>query len=124
MPYDRGPQLFDPALITGGGGMSAATGIVARAGGLRPNATPLTACINNITVCVTGGDSVALPPAVGGQEMVLLNNGAAAAQVYAAVGTSDTINGTAAAGGILFAAGAKAVFVSPAPGMWFSILSA
>ena len=122
--YDRGPQLFDPALITGGGGMSAASGIVARVGGLRPNATPLTACINNITVYATGGDSVALPPAQGGQELVLLNNGAAAAQVYAAVGTSDTINGTAAAGGILFAAGAKAVFVSPAPGMWFSILSA
>jgi hypothetical protein len=124
MPYDRGPQLFDPALILGGGGLSAATGIVARAGGLRPNATPLTAAINNVTVSAASGDSVALPPAVGGQEVVVVNSGASAIQVYAAVGTSDTINGIAAASGVLVAVAAKEIFVSPGPGLWFGILSA
>jgi hypothetical protein len=104
--------------------MTAATGIVARAAGGRASATPLTACINHVTVCATAADSVALPPAIGGQEMVVVNSGAAAAQVFAAVGTSDTINGVVAATGIVLAAAAKEIFVSPAPGLWFGILSA
>lgn len=124
MPYDRGPQLFDPGLITGGGGMSFQDGITARAGGTRAAAVPLTACINRISVCATAADSVALPPAVGGQQMAVINGGAASAQVFAAPGTSDTINGVAAATGIALAAAGKAQFVSPAPGAWFSILSA
>jgi hypothetical protein len=124
MPYDRGPQLFDPALILSGGGMSAATGIVARAAGGRANATPLTACINHVTVCATAADSVALPAAIGGQELVVVNSGAAAMQVFAAVGTADTINGVAAATGISIAVAGKEIFVSPGPGLWFGILSA
>jgi len=124
MPYDRGPQLFDPGLITSGGGMSYVTGITARAGGTRAAGTPLTAAVNHITVCATAADSVVLPPAVGGQEMVVINGGAAAAQVFAAVGTSDTINGVAAATGISLAAAGKEIFVSPGPGLWFGILSA
>jgi hypothetical protein len=124
MPYDRGPQLFDPGLITGGGGFSAVTGLVAHAGGTRAAALPLTACINHITTCATAADSVSLPVAIGGQELTVINSGAASAQVFAAPGTSDTINGVAAATGIALAAAGKAQFVSPGPGLWFSVLSA
>jgi hypothetical protein len=56
--------------------------------------------------------------------MVVVNSGASAIQVYAAVGTSDTINGIAAASGVLVAVAAKEIFVSPGPGLWFGILSA
>lgn len=119
MSYARGPQLFDPSSIA-----SFRDGITATAGGTRPAAYPLSAAFNRISVCATAADSVALPPAVGGQEITVINSGAAAAQVFAAVGTSDTINGTAGATGISLAAAGKAQFVSPGLGLWFTILSA
>ena|SRR5215831_2616541 len=123
-PYPSGPHLFDAAMFSAGGGYTAATGIVARAGGGRANATPLKAAINHITACATANDSVALPPAVGGQEVAVLNSGVASTQVFAAVGTSDTINGVIAATGVPLASGARAKFVSPGPGLWFEVLSA
>jgi len=119
MSYSRGPQLFDPTGIA-----SFQNGITATAGGTRAAAYPLTAAFNRIAVCATAADSVALPPALGGQEVTVINSGAAATQVFAAVGTSDTINGTAGATGISLAAAGKAQFVSPGAGLWFSILSA
>ena len=122
--YSLGPGLFDPTLAAAGGGRSWSGTITARAGGTRPAAVKLTAGVNRISVCATAADSVALPPAVGGQVIYLQNSGAAAAQVFADPATSDTINGVAAATGISLAAAGKASFVSPAPGVWFSILSA
>jgi hypothetical protein len=122
--YGSGPGLFDPSIAAAGGGQSYATSITATAGGTRAAAIPLRAAINRIAVCATAADSVALPPAVGGQEVSIINGGAAAAQVFAAVGTSDTINGVAAATGISLAAAGKAQFVSPGAGLWFTILSA
>jgi hypothetical protein len=119
-----GPQLFDPTLATTGGGQSFANGLTATAGGTRAAALPLRAGINRIATCATAADSVALPPAVGGQEVSIINSGTASAQVFAAVSTSDTINGVIAATGIALASGGKAQFISPAPGVWFSILSA
>ena len=122
--YSLGPGLFDPTLAAAGGGQSWASTITATAGGTRAAAVPLRAAQNRVSVCATAADSVALPPAVGGQEVSLINSGAAACQVFAAVGTSDTINGVAAATGISLAAAGKAQFISPGPGLWFSILSA
>ena len=119
MAYDRGPQLFDPGQM-----VSFQDGITARAGGTRAAAVPLTAAFNRITVCATAADSVSLPPATGGQEVTIINSGAAACQVFAAPSTSDTINAVVAATGISLAAGGKAQFVSPGLGLWFSILSA
>ena len=119
MAYDRGPQLFDPTAIA-----SFQNGITATAGGTRGAAFQLTAAYNRIAVCATAADSVALPPATGGQEVTIINSGAAACQVFAAAPTSELINNEAAAAGISLAAAGKAQFVSPAPGLWFSILSA
>jgi hypothetical protein len=119
MAYSPGPQLFDPAQIA-----SFQNNITATAGGTRPLARPLIAAFNRISVCATAADSVALPPATGGQEVTVINSGAAATQVFAAAGTADTINGVAAATGVPLAAAGKAQFVSPDVGVWFSILSA
>jgi hypothetical protein len=113
MAYTPGPQLYDPTSIA-----SFANNITARAGGTRAAAVPLLAAFNRISVCATAADSVALPPATGGQEVTVINSGAAAAQVFAAPGT------VAAATGISLAAAGKAQFVSPDVGLWFSILSA
>jgi hypothetical protein len=119
MAYTPGPQLYDPTSIA-----SFANNITARAGGTRAAAVPLLAAFNRISVCATAADSVSLPPATGGQEVTVINSGAAATQVFAAPGTADTINNVAAATGISLAAAGKAQFVSPDVGVWFSILSA
>jgi len=123
-PYPSGPALIDMSLIAGGGGHSATTNITARAGGGQATATPLTAGINRIAVCATAGDSVALPRSVGGQIISVYNGGAAAMQVFAAVGTSDTINSVAGSTGVSLAAAKGALFCSSAPGSWFWNLSA
>jgi hypothetical protein len=122
--YSAGPQMFDPSVAAAGGGRSYAGALTARAGGGRPNATKLPAAVNRVTTCATAADSVALPPAVGGMVIYLQNSGAAACQVFADPNTSDTINGVAAATGISLAAAKACSFASPAPGVWFSILSA
>lgn len=121
--YSLGPGLFDPSIAAAGGGQSFAS-VTATAGGTRAAAVPLRTAMTRIAVCATAADSVALPPAVGGQELTVINSGAASAQVFAAPGTADTINGVAAATGIALAAAGKAQFVSPGPGVWFTILSA
>jgi hypothetical protein len=122
--YPTGPHLFDPTIAAGGGGRSYAGSITARAGGTRAAATPLNAAINRIGVCATAADSVYLPPAVGGQVVYVQNAGAAACQVFAAPGTSDTINGVAAATGVSLAAAKACSFTSPGPGIWYWVLSA
>ena len=122
--YSSGPGLFDPSIAASGGGRSYAGTITARAGGTRAAAVKLQAAVNRIAVCATAADSVALPPDVGGQVIYVQNSGAAACQVFADPATADTINGVAAATGISLAAAGKAAFVSPATGVWFTVLSA
>jgi hypothetical protein len=122
--YSPGHQLFDPSIAASGGGRTTQDSITARAGGGRPNAVPFTSAICRITTCATAADSVALPPARGGQTLTVLNGGANAAQVFAAVSTSDTINGVAAATGVSLPAAKSATFWSPAVGVWFWNLSA
>jgi hypothetical protein len=72
------------------------TEVTAGAGGTQDVATPLTAAFSRVTVVVSDGDSVALPPAVGGQLMAIVNIDAAnSVNVWPAIGTADTINGGA-----------------------------
>lgn len=123
-PYPSGPALIDMSLIAGGGGHSYVNAVTARAGGTRAAATKITTGIARIAVCATAADSVSLPPAVGGQFIILSNAGAAACQVFADPATSDTINGVAAATGVSLAAAKSASFASSGPGVWFWVLSA
>ena len=70
------------------------------------------------------GGASPTPPAYGGQTIVVVNGAATnAMQVFAAVGTSDTINGVAAGTGVSLAAGKAATYVS-VPGAWYGNLSA
>lgn len=102
--------------------VSTQAGITAHAGGGRASAVPLTAAISEISVVATIADSVVLPVALAGAQMTVLNEGAAAAQVFA--NGTDTINGTAGATGISLAAAAKAIFVCYQTGKWIELLSA
>ena len=120
LQYGVGLQLFDPSVYANGGGHTFADGIVASPGGGQLNATKLKAAINHITVCATAGDSLALPPAVGGQMLVVINDGIADAQVFAAPGTSDTINGVAGATGMALAPSTSVLLSAPGHHVWYS----
>lgn len=120
--FNTGQGLHDISLLASGNGWSAAT-ITAHAGGTQAAATPVRSACTLIAVCATAGDSVVLPPAMGGQIMWLTNAGAASAQIFAAPG-ADTINGVANATGIALAASKSTTLMSPLAGAWFSILSA
>lgn len=118
-----GTGMHDLTPIINGNGFTGAS-LTAHAGGTRAPATPLSSAINLIAVCATAGDSIMLPPATGGQVMWVANAGAASCQIFAAMGTSDTINGVAAATGVALAAGKSDTVFSPLPGAWFTVLSA
>lgn len=120
--FNVGTGMHDISLLTSGNGWSAAS-ITAHAGGTQAAATPVLTACTLIAVCATTADSVALPPAMGGQVMWVTNGGAASAQIFAAPG-ADTINGVANATGIALAAGKSITFISPLAGAWFGILSA
>ncbi|SRR5216684_3450064 len=84
-------------------GLSFEDTITAKAGGGKTNAYQLTASLNRISICATGGDSVKLPskPSAGAQ-VVVINDGAQSAQVFGA--NNDTIDGVATAIGVAQAA--------------------
>src|SRR3954469_10267212 len=123
-PYSAGSQLFDPTIAADGGGRTTKDAITANAGGGAAKAVSLAANINRITTAATAGDSVALPAATGGRTLTVQNSGAAAVQVFAAVGSGDTINGVAGTTGVSLPAGKSATFWSPGKGAWFWNLSA
>lgn len=97
-------------------------GITATAGGTKAAARPLTAAINEVSVCATAADSVLLMPAKRGLCIFVDNNGAASMQVFGQ-GT-DTINGVATGTGVAQAAGLAAMYVCYSDGAWSRILSA
>lgn len=121
--YTVGPQLFDPGLMTGGGGYTYVNSLTAHAGGGQAAALLLTACLNRITTVGTAADSVALPLAIGGQCITVINAGANSLQIFANPAGTDTINATAGSTGIALAAG-KTIELMSFPGAWHGVLSA
>jgi hypothetical protein len=97
---------------------------IAAAGTTQATATPLTSVLNEVDT-VAAGTGVNLASSKGTrstpyQFQVIQNNGANPLQVYAAQGTTDTINGIAGATGVTIATGVLASFYSMKPGVWFS----
>lgn len=100
---------------------SAAYGITA-AGTTQATAVQLTSVLNQVDT-VAGSTGVNLPSTTGTrvtpfQICYVINNGANTLTLYAAVGTSDTINGVAGATGTTQAAGVNAIYISAKPGVW------
>lgn len=129
MPSAKAPggfRLIDPDqtinLLADLSGFTSKGGLTAFAGGGRTNATHLRNGMNRITVCATNADSVILPPAKYGSVVIVKNNGAADATVYAQ--GSDTINGTAGATGVTQADPLSALYFCVTDGVWDRILSA
>lgn len=75
-----------------------AANITALSGGGQTNATALSYGLNQVATVAAAADSVLLPPAVPGEMVIVVNDGAAAMQVFGT--NADTINGVAAATGV------------------------
>lgn len=105
---------------------STVNGVVAKAGGTKAAATPITAPKCRISTCATNGDSVLLPPGYPGLEVIIYNAGAANAQVFGA--GNDTINAVVTATGVTQNSGISAVYtcydVVAGVGLWGRVLSA
>lgn len=69
---------------------SYANGIVAHAGGTQAAATNLTAANNEVTVCASDNDSVALPPAIPGSTVYINNNTGHTLAVYGQASNENT----------------------------------
>lgn len=96
-----------------------ADGITAHAGGTKAAALQLNYGMNRITVCATAGDSVLLPRASDGAEVLVINDGAAAAQVFGQ-GT-DTIDGVVTATGVALTQARRTWFYCFTDGAWQSL---
>lgn len=97
-------------------------GITAHAGGGQGSATPLPAMINRITTVATIADSVVLPAAVPGMQIMVVNAGANSANVFPA-GT-DAINALGASTAFALAATKVAEFYCTNSGQWHTLLTA
>jgi hypothetical protein len=98
------------------------TGITAGTTHTLAGAVPLTAQINNITVCATIADAVALPAANAaalGDWIVVINNGAAAAAVWPQA--ADKIDAIATGSPATVTQAKRSIFYCVALNTWVSI---
>lgn len=103
--------------------MNSVQQIVARPGGTLAVDTPIINSANvELTVVATANDSVVLPPAKSGLEIVIINSGAQSAQIFA--NGTDTINATAGNVGVALAAAACARYRCVKNGNWRRFVSA
>lgn len=111
---------------TGIGTVSVSDGLTAHAGGTQAAALALTSKINRISTVASANDSVALPLAVAGISIEVVNGAAVNSMQVFGAGT-DTINDVATATGVAQAAGKAASYfctTSAPAGKWYRNLSA
>lgn len=92
--------------------------VTAHAGGGQALAFQLTGQTARITTVATPGDSVALPPSQAGLEVLVINHGANAMQVFGA-GT-DTIDDVATAIGVSQMQNSLVIYTCATAGRWYS----
>jgi len=92
----------------------------AHAGGTQAAGLALTSQVNRISVVASVGDSVVLPPSVPGLMIIVINSAAKAVGVF---GTgADTVNGVAAATGVLQMGASVGLYFCSAIGAWYANL--
>lgn len=79
---------------SGGGSSSVADALTAHAGGGQGSALALTASVNRITTVATAGDSVKLPAAVAGLQVIVVNDGGKPVDIFPSTG--EVINNASA----------------------------
>lgn len=108
--------------VTQGALYPAADSITAHASGGQASAVQLGYGINRVSVCATSGDSVALPPAIAGAFVEVINDGVALCDVYtkASPGT-DTIDGGADTAAAAVTNAKRTIFTCASAGKWSSL---
>lgn len=90
--------------------------LTAQPAGIQANATPMSYGLNQVATVATAADGVALPSAVPGEYVTVINDAAKAIQVFGAAG--DTINGIASATGIPQPPNSSATYSCVVAGQW------
>lgn len=93
--------------------------ITAYSGGGQANATALSYGLNQVATAAAAADSVILPSAVPGEIVTVVNDGAAAVQLFGQ--TADTINGVAGATGISVPALSQIVLTCMVANQWRAV---
>jgi hypothetical protein len=96
--------------------------VTAHSGGGQTNAVALTGQVVNIASATADGDSVALAPATAGACQTVTDSGNHIVAVFAALGTSDTINGVAGSTGVVLDSGQTAQFCAAHDGKWTAFI--
>jgi hypothetical protein len=100
---------------------SAQDGITATAGGGQQGAFPLNTQTARVTVVATSGDSVQLPPAVPGIELLLINHGANSMQVFGNfISGTDTVDDQAFGTGVSQMSNSMVIYTCPVVGKWYT----
>jgi hypothetical protein len=118
-----------PVATTPNGGLTytsvSSAAITALAGGTLTASTPVLNKNTNIVGTVaTTSDSVQLPPSSPGLEVILLQEGAATAAVFPAIGTTDIINALTTGTSLPVGTSKMVVFSCVLPGKWRSATTA
>jgi hypothetical protein len=96
-------------------------GITANAGGGQQAAYQITTQTARVTVVATAGDSVQLPSATPGIELLLINHGANSMQVFGNfISGVDTIDDQAFGTGVSQMANSMVIYTCPVNGKWYS----
>lgn len=126
-----GPYLFTGSFLQQlfsrlfQGGIAAEDTITAHVGGTQAAAYQLNNSLNRTTVVTTAADSVALPKAISGSILVLINSDSTDAQnVYAFPGSGDTINGNTTTTAFSQAAAKVTTFYCLTKGAWITSTAA
>lgn len=99
---------------------SSQDGITATAGGGQTNAYQIVSQTTRVATVATAGDSVQLPPSTPGLELLIINHGANAMQVYGNTAAGDVIDDQAAASGVSQMANSLVIYSCATAGKWYT----
>lgn len=94
--------------------------ITANAGGGQANAYQIVSQTARIATVATAGDSIQLPPSASGLELLVINHGANAMQVFGNLGAGDVIDDQAAATGVSQMANSLVIYSCATAGKWYT----
>jgi hypothetical protein len=97
---------------------TAKDGLTATAGGGQAGALLISAQTSRITTVATAGDSIKLPVAAAGLELIVINHGANPMQVFGS--GADQINDVAAATGVSHLQNSTVIYTCTSAGLWYT----
>lgn len=94
--------------------------ITATAGGGQANAFQINSQTARVSVVATAGDSIQLPPSAAGLELLIINHGANAMQVFGNLAAGDVVDDQAAATGVSQMSNSLVIYSCATAGKWYT----